>query len=53
MTAFGKQTANALAYGVPGPSYSIKEKIGYTNGRTPIVKANQVVACSNTMIKGG
>jgi hypothetical protein len=53
MTAYGKQTANALAYGVPGPSYSIKEKIGYTNGRTPVVKANQIVACSNTMIKGG
>lgn len=52
-TAFGKHTANALAYGVPGPSYSIKEKIGYTNGRTPVVKANQVIACSNTMIKGG
>ena len=52
-TAFGKHTANALAYGVPGPSYSIKNKIGYTNGRTPVLKANQVVACSNTMIKGG
>ena len=53
MTAYGKQTANALAYGVPGPSYSIKEKIGYSNCRTPVVKANQVIACANTMIKGG
>jgi hypothetical protein len=53
LTAYGKQTANALAYGVPGPSYSIKEKIGYSNGRTPVVKANQVIACANTMIKGG
>ena len=53
MTAYGKQTANALAYGVPGPSSSIKEKIGYSNGRTPVVKANQVIACANTMIKGG
>lgn len=53
MTAYGKHTANALAYGVPGPSYSIKEKIGYTNGRTPVVKGGQVVACSNTTVKGG
>jgi len=43
MTAYGKQTANALAYGVPGPSYSIKEKIGYPNIRTPIAKGNQVI----------
>lgn len=40
MTAYGKHTANALAYGVPGPSYSIKEKIGYTNGRTPVVRGS-------------
>jgi hypothetical protein len=53
ITAYGKQTANALAYGVPGPSYSIKEKIGYTNGRTPVVRSNQIVACSNTSVRGG
>ncbi len=53
MTAYGKQTANALAYGVPGPSYTLKEKIGYTNGRTPVAKSNQMVACENTTLKGG
>lgn len=45
MTAYGKQTANALAYGVPGPSYSIKEKIGYRKICTPVAKGNQVIAC--------
>lgn len=29
--AFGKQTANALAYGVPANGYTIKDKIGYPN----------------------
>lgn len=53
MTAYGKQTANALAYGVPGPSYSIKDKIGYTNGRTPVAKGGQVIACQSTTVKGG
>ena len=53
MTAYGKQTANALAYGVPGPSYSIKEKIGYTNGRTPVAKRGQVMACPSSTVRGG
>ena len=29
--AFGKQTANAMAYGVPVNGYTIKDKIGYPN----------------------
>jgi hypothetical protein len=34
---FGPQTANALAYGGPESTYTIKDKIGYPNIRTPIV----------------
>jgi len=53
MTAYGKQTANAFAYGVPGPKYTLKDRVGYTNGRTPVAKSNQMVACENTTLKGG
>jgi hypothetical protein len=53
MTAYGKQTTNAFAYGVPGPKYTLKDRVGYTNGRTPVVKSSQMVACDNTTLKGG
>jgi hypothetical protein len=53
MTAYGKQTANALAYGVPGPSYTIKDKVGYPAACTPVVKSNGVTSCTNNKIKGG
>ena len=38
-SAFGPETANALAYGVPPNGYTIKDKIGYPNKCTPNVKS--------------
>jgi len=34
-TAYGNQTANALAYGIPDYGYTIKDKIGYPLKNTP------------------
>jgi hypothetical protein len=38
-TAFGNQTANALAYGVPnpGPTNNLKDKLGYPNTCSPSI----------------
>jgi hypothetical protein len=49
----GNATANALAYGVPANGYTIKDKLGYPNKRTPIVKtcstnAGPRMYCSST-----
>ena len=54
-TAFGRQTANALAYGVPGPGYSLKERVGYTNSCRPTANAStqQMMKCTTTKIRGG
>jgi hypothetical protein len=38
--AYGLQVANALAYGVPENGYTIKDKIGYPNKKTPVVTSN-------------
>ena len=35
-TAYGPAVANALAYGVPSPGYTEKDKIGYPIKRTPV-----------------
>lgn len=35
--AYGPQTANALAYGVPSNGYTIKDKVGYPNISTPCI----------------
>lgn len=35
--AFGPQTANALAYGGPEETYTLKDKMGYPNIKTPII----------------
>ena len=35
-TAYGAAVANALAYGVPSPGYTEKDKIGYPIKRTPV-----------------
>lgn len=44
--AFGKATANALAYGVPEGGYTIKDKIGYPVKRTPVIsKYTGELAC--------
>lgn len=53
MTAYGKQTANALAYGVQSPGYTIKDKIGYAAARTPTVLRGEVTACDSSNIRGG
>lgn len=47
VSSFGKHTANALAYGVPANGYTIKDKYGYPNTRTPVFKDNQQT-CSST-----
>ena len=38
--AYGLQTANALSYGVPVNGYTIKDKVGYPNISTPVIKPN-------------
>lgn len=53
MSAYGKQTANSLAYGVPGPGYTIKDKVGYPSVCSPSVKSNVMVSCQSTKIGGG
>ena len=35
--AFGPQTANALAYGVPANGYTLKNTYGYPNTQTPVI----------------
>jgi hypothetical protein len=41
--AYGQPTANALAYGVPINGYTIKDKIGYPNICTPIIKQDGTI----------
>jgi len=53
MTAYGKQTANALAYGVQSPGYTIKDKVGYPAAKTPTASRGSVVACESGKIRGG
>ena len=53
MTAYGKHTANALAYGVQSPGYTIKDKVGYAAAKTPTVSRGSVVACESGKIRGG
>ena len=44
--AYGSQTANALSYGGPETGYTIKDKMGYPNKCTPVVKPDgRVVRC--------
>jgi hypothetical protein len=46
--AFGPQTANALAYPGPSTTYTLKDKIGYPNIKTPIICKGEVptVGCA-------
>lgn len=53
MTAYGKHTANALAYGVQSPGYTIKDKVGYPAAKTPTANRDSVVACESGKIRGG
>lgn len=54
-TAFGRHTANALAYGVPGPGATFKERIGYSTSCQPTANliTNQMMKCTTTKIRGG
>jgi len=36
-TAFGKQTADAMAYGVPPYGYTLKDRVGFSIINTPVV----------------
>jgi len=53
MTAYGKQTANALAYGVSSSGYTVKDKVGYPLAKTPTVSRGAVVACETSKLRGG
>lgn len=54
-SAYGRQTANALAYGVPGPGATFKERIGYSVSCQPTANpiTNQMMKCTTTKIRGG
>jgi len=54
-TAYGRHTANALAYGVPGPGATFKERIGYSTSCQPTANliTNQMMKCTTTKIRGG
>jgi hypothetical protein len=47
-TAFGSQTTDALAYGVPAPGYTLKNVTGYPLIRTPVINKynGQLAKCS-------
>ena len=50
-TAYGKNVANALAYGVPANGYTIKDKIGYPLKCTPKFNSNgSITRCVPTTI---
>ncbi len=45
--AFGSQTAKAMAYGGPETSYTIKDKLGYPNIKTPVAcPASKTTTCA-------
>jgi hypothetical protein len=43
---YGTAVANALAYGVSENAYTLKDKIGYPNKKTPIVTKDGKVTCA-------
>ena len=47
-TAFGQQTTDALAYGVPSPGYTKKDIVGYPLIKTPVINKynGQLSKCS-------
>lgn len=42
---YGNQVANALAYGVPSPGYTLKDRIGFPIIKTPIISKNNTEKC--------
>lgn len=53
MTAYGRATADALAYGVPGPGYTQKDKRGFSQPLAPTFKNGSVQSCPVNHIRGG
>jgi hypothetical protein len=53
MSAYGRATADALAYGVPGPGYTLKTKTGYSQPLAPTFKNGSVQNCPVNHIRGG
>ena len=53
-TAFGNQTANSLAYGVPnpGPTQNMKDKMGYPQTCSPAIdpRTGEINKCKSTRI---
>ena len=45
--AFGNQTTDALAYGVPEYGYTLKDKVGFPLVKTPVISkySGQVKSC--------
>ncbi len=53
MSAYGRATADAMAYGVPGPGYTLKDKVGYSQPLAPTYKRGSVQSCPVNHIRGG
>ena len=53
-SAFGNQTANSLAYGVPnpGPTQNMKDKMGYPQTCSPVIdpRTGEINKCKSTRI---
>jgi len=39
-TSYGIQSADAMAYGVPGPGYTLKDRVGFPVIKTPVITKN-------------
>jgi hypothetical protein len=48
--AYGSQVADALAYGVPTPGYTVKDTIGYPNTNVPIIKPDGKLRSCSTYV---
>jgi hypothetical protein len=47
---YGQEVAHALAYGVPGNAYTLKDKYGYPNKKTPVLcKSSQTLRCVDNL----
>lgn len=49
-SSYGSQTADALAYGVPTPGYTIKDIVGYPNTKVPVIKPDGTLRSCGTYI---
>jgi hypothetical protein len=47
---YGQEVTHALAYGVPGNAYTLKDKYGYPNKKTPVLcKSSKTVRCVDNL----